>query len=107
VSKKKKPAPISMKLHRAAPEVLAPDIALAPFNEVSSVTAKQMARAELGIDALRQEVKELRSTRGTEVATHAPVINIPPRARIAKVTIRYDQLGFPTELIPQYSEPAV
>lgn len=105
--KKKKPSPISMALHKAPPkkEVVPPTSEVEPFNEVSSITAKQMARAERSIEVLRTEVVALRK-RPKAVAAEAPVVNmnIPARARIGKVTIKYDQLGFPSELIPQYVE---
>jgi hypothetical protein len=106
--KKKKPAPISMALHKKPPtrEVVPPTSEVKPFNDVSSITAKQMARAERGIEALRKEVVELRKRPQPAAAAPAPapVVNIPGRPRIAKVVIKYDQLGFPNELIPQYTD---
>ncbi len=107
---KKKPAPISMKLAKLPEKRVVPDASgVEPFNAVSSITAKQMARAERSIDNLREEVRDLRNRKPLRprVAVEAPIVNIPPRARIAKVVIKYDQLGFPSELIPQYAEPAV
>lgn len=106
--KKKKPAPIDMRLAKRAPR-LAPDEPLEPFNDVSPITAEQMARAEQSIDHLREEVKSLRKQPAPkiQVETPTPQVVIPARARIAKVTIKYDTFGTPIELIPRYAEPAV
>ena len=102
---KKKPAPISMKLAKLpTKQVVPPTSDVEPFNKVSSITAKQMARAERSIDNLREEVKGLRNRKLPRVAVGSPIVNIPARARIGKITIKYDQLGFPSELIPQYVE---
>lgn len=114
-AKKKKPAPISMKLHRepVRPPQVAPE--LAPFqpaqgiNEISPIVGEQMERAEKDIDALRTEIKELRNAPPPTIEVTPPTsqVVLPERPRITKVTIKYDQLGYPTELIPQYSEPTV
>lgn len=108
MAKKKKPAPISMKLHKERPtiEVDRPTEAVKPFNDVSSITAKQMERAERGLETLRAEVTALKNQKppAAPAPAQAPIINIPARARIGKVVIKYDQLGFPAELIPQYEE---
>lgn len=84
-----------------------PEQAPQAFNEVSPITAKQIARAERAIDNLRTEVKELRA-RPPKVQVTSPdpkvEVKLPPRPRIGKVTIKYDQLGFPSELIPHYTE---
>jgi hypothetical protein len=108
VSKKKvkKPAPINTKLHRA-PKAAPKEPVAQGINAVSPITEAQMRRAEKAIDTLRSEVKELRATPpAISVKSEAPTVTIPPRPRITKVKIKYDQLGYPSELIPQYSEPA-
>lgn len=109
MSKKKKPAPISMKLTRAPAKKKAPVPKEAPqgINDISPITMEQIKRAEKAIDNLRVEVKELRAKPPkVSVKADAPTIVLPERPRIAKVSIKYDQLGYPTELIPQYSKPA-
>ena len=109
---KKKPSPINTKLARkpVAKKAAAPAEAPAAFNDVSSITAKQMARAERAIDNLRVEVKDLRKTPPKiQVSSPNPKVEVtlPDRPRIGKIKIVYDQLGFPSELIPQYVDPAV
>lgn len=107
---RKKPIPPSRKLSKKPPTP-APGEASAGINEVSSITAKQMARAERAIDTLREEVVDLRKKGAPNIKVETPtpevVVSLPPRPRIAKVSIKYDALGMPAELIPQYSEPAV
>jgi hypothetical protein len=113
MSKKKKPAPISVSLDKkpqkkeAAP--VAPPMPVAQgINDISPITAKQIQRAENAIDNLRQEVNELRSKPPkVKVEAAAPTIVLPERPRISKVTIKYDALGYPSELIPQYSKLTV
>ena len=103
MSKKKKPAPISRKLHKEPVPKAAPQA----FNDVSPITMKQIERAERAIDNLREEVKTLRATPPkVSVKADAPQVILPERPRISKVTIKYDQLGYPSELIPQYSKSA-
>lgn len=105
----KKPEPISKSIARkpkkAAPPV--PEVAPEAFNAISPITAKQIARAERAIDNLRTEVKELRA-RPPKVQVNSPdpkvEVNLPPRPRIAKVTIKYDPFGMPQELVPIYQE---
>lgn len=103
---KKKPTPIKKSVVRKpAPKAVARGI-----NDVSPITEKQIQRAEKAIDSLRDEVNELRSRKPKiEVQSPEPkvVVNLPRRPTISKVSIRYDALGYPTELIPHYSEPAV
>lgn len=105
-----KPRPISKKIARP-PAKAAPKKEVAEgINNVSPITAKQIARAERGIDNLREEVKELRN-RKPEIKVSSPepkvVVNIPPRPRIARVKVKYDNFGVPSEFIPQYEEVAV
>ena len=105
----KKPAPISRKLSKKpAPKAPVPEHAPAAFNDVSSITAKQMARAERAIDNVREEIKELRNRKPKIHVEAAPapevIVNIPARPRIAKVTVKYDNFGAPSEFIPHYSE---
>ena len=110
MSKKKKPAPISMKLSKGAPPKKAPVPEQAPqaFNDVSPITQQQIKRAENAIDNLREEVGELRkSPPKVQVTSPETKVILPERPRITKVTIKYDQLGYPSELIPQYSKAAV
>ena len=105
MSKKKKPAPVSMKLHKEPPKRIVPKEAPQAFNDVSPITMEQIKRAEKAIDNLRMEVKELRaSPPKVSVKADAPTIVLPERPRISKVTIKYDQLGYPSELVPQYSK---
>lgn len=105
MTKKKKPAPVSMKLHKEPPKKVVPKEAPQAFNDVSPITMKQIERAERAIDNLRQEVKEMRATPPkVTVTADAPTIVLPERPRISKVTIKYDQLGYPSELVPQYSK---
>jgi hypothetical protein len=104
MAKKKKPSPPSMKL-ASKPE---PKAAPQAFNDVSPIIEAQMKRAERAVDNLREEVKELRSRPPkVQVNSEAPKVEVtlPARPRISRVTIKYDQLGYPSELIPQYSEP--
>lgn len=107
---RKKPAPPSRKLSKRPPTP-EPGEASAGINEVSSITARQMAKAERAIENLGQEVRELRAKKSPVIKVDTPtpkvVVELPPRPRIAKVSIKYDALGMPAELIPQYSEPAV
>lgn len=111
MSKKKKPAPISMKLTKGAPPKKAapvPEQAPQAFNDVSPITAQQIKRAEKAIDNLRVEVGELRKAPPkVEVTSPETRVVLPERPRITKVTIKYDQLGYPSELVPQYSKVAV
>jgi hypothetical protein len=110
VSKKKKPAPINRKLHKEPPKKAVPEKAPEAFNAVSPIIEQQMKRAERAVDNLREEVKELRARPPkVQVNSESPKVEVtlPERPRISKVTIKYDQLGFPSELIPQYSKPAV
>jgi len=113
MTKRKKPRPISTSLSKqpAPAPTPAPGEASAGINDVSSITARQMARAERAIDNLREEVQTMRKKPAPTIKVESPSpqvkVELPPRPRIAKVTIKYDQLGMPAELIPQYSEPAV
>lgn len=85
-----------------------PEEAPQAFNDISPITAKQIQRAERAIDNLREDVKELRAAPPKiKVDAPAPQVVLPERPRITKVTIKYDQLGYPSELIPQYSKAAV
>lgn len=111
--KKSKPKPIKMSVVRKAEKrKAAPVPAEAPqaFNEVSPITQAQINRAERAIDNLREEVRDIRKT-PPKVKVEAPnpkvVVELPPRARIARVTVKYDEFGIPKEFIPQYAEPAV
>lgn len=110
--KKAKPKKISMALHKEPPKKApAPKEAPAAFNAVSPITQEQMDRAERAIDTLREEVVGLRKQGTPNIKVEAPtsevVVKVPPRPRIGKVVIKYDQLGFPSELIPHYVKPAV
>lgn len=109
MSKKKKPAPISMKLHKEPKKKAAPATPVAQgINDISPITAKQIQRAENAIDNLREQVGELRRTPPkVQVTSPETKVILPERPRITKVTIKYDQLGYPSELIPQYSKAAV
>lgn len=110
MAKKKKPAPISMSIARKPQKKEAPAQAPQAFNDISPITAKQIERAERDIESLRQEVSTLRKTPpAVQVKSQAPKVDVvlPPRPRITRVKIKYDALGYPAELIPQYSEPAV
>jgi hypothetical protein len=103
--KKKKPAPISMKLSRA--KAPTPKEASKGINDVSPIVEAQMKRAERAIDSLREEVQVLRKAPPkVSVESSSPKVDviIPARPRINKITIKYDQLGYPSELIPQYSD---
>lgn len=107
----KKPTPISRKLSKKpAAKKAAPTPEHAPqaFNDISQITAKQMARAERGIDVLREEIKELRNRKQPTVKVTTPepkvVVELPPRPRIMKVTVTYDNFGIPKEFVPVYSE---
>lgn len=107
--KKKKPAPVSMSLTKKPPkkEAVPPTPVAQGINDVSPITEAQIKRAERAIDNLRTEVKELRATPPKiKVEAPTPQVVLPSRPRITKVTIKYDQLGYPSELIPQYSESA-
>ena len=107
MSKKKKPAPINRKLHKEPPKKVVPDAAPQGINDISPITAKQIQRAERAIDNLRGEVKELRARPPkVQVNSESPKVEVilPERPRIARVTIKYDQLGYPSELVPQYSK---
>lgn len=111
--RKKKPAPISTRLTKGAPPKPRKDTAPTPveapqaFNDVSPITAQQIKRAEKAIDNLRVEVGELRKTPPKiQVSSPETKVVLPERPRITKVTIKYDQLGYPSELIPQYSKAA-
>lgn len=96
-----------MKLHKEPRKKVVPDEAPQGINDVSPITAQQIKRAERAIDNLRTEVKELRATPPkVTVKADAPQVVLPERPRITKVTIKYDQLGYPSELIPQYSKSA-
>lgn len=109
MSKKKKPAPISMSLAKKPKKKAAPTPSDAPqaFNDVSPITEAQIKRAEKAIDNLRMEVGELRKTPPkVQVTSPETKVVLPERPRITKVTIKYDQLGYPSELIPQYSKSA-
>jgi len=102
----KKPSKVNTSLTRKK-KAPAPKQAPQAFNDVSPITAKQIARAERGIDNLRQEVKELRARKPEiKVESSAPQVKVdlPPRPRIGKVTIKYDPFGMPQELIPEYVE---
>lgn len=104
---KKKPSPIKKTVVKK-PAPKAPAVAQG-INDVSPITQKQIARAEQAIDNLREDVKALAS-RKPKIEVNSPepkvVVNMPRRPIIAKVVIKYDQLGFPSELIPQYSDSA-
>jgi hypothetical protein len=104
----KKPTPISRKISKKPKEKApVPEVAPQAFNDVSPITAKQIARAERAIDNLRTEVKDLRA-RPPKVSVTTPdpkvEVNLPPRPRIAKVKIKYDPFGMPQELVPVYQE---
>lgn len=100
---KHKPEPIKTSLTRKKRKKVAvatpiPEEASPVFNEDSPLVTKQ-------IEALQKDVRTLRSAKPNEAQTLPPaVVNIPARARIAKITIKYDQLGFPHEMIPHYVE---
>jgi hypothetical protein len=105
---KKKPKPISKKISKK-PAAPAPKVA-AGINDVSPIIDAQMRRAEQAIDNLREEVRDIRKQpKSVQVTAPEPkvVVNMPNRPRIAKVTVKYDNFGYPSELIPQYDESAV
>lgn len=106
---RKKPVPPSRKLSKAPPTP-EPGEASAGINTVSPITAKQIERAERAIDNLRKEVKTLsKAPPPVKVIADQPkvTVELPQRPRIVKVSIKYDQLGMPAELIPQYGELTV
>lgn len=106
---RKKPVPPSRKLSKRPPEPKVGEAA-GGINEVSPITAKQITRAERAIDNLREEVQSLRKAPPpVKVVTDQPkvTVELPQRPRIVKVSIKYDQLGMPAELIPQYGELTV
>ena len=106
---RKKPSPPSRKLSKRRSPTPKVGEASAGINEISPITAKQMARAEEAIDSLQGEVKALRKAPPpVRVTTEQPsvTVELPQRPRITKISIQYDALGMPAELIPQYSDLA-
>jgi ABC-type glycerol-3-phosphate transport system substrate-binding protein len=53
-------------------------------------------------EALEKRVAMLEGVKAPDV-----IVNIPPRARISQVAIKYDNFGQPVNLIPQYTEAEV
>lgn len=100
----KKPKPIKRSVvNKPEPK---PKVA-AGINDVSPITDAQIRRAEKEIDTLKGEVAALQKQKRTvQVMSPEPkvVVNMPNRPRIAKVTVKYDNFGYPSELIPHYSE---
>ena len=104
---RKKPSKVSRSLTKKPKKAAAPLPKDSPqaFNAVSPITEAQIKRAEKAIDNLREEVGDLRRTPPKiQVSSPETKVVLPERPRISKVTIKYDQLGYPSELIPQYSE---
>lgn len=106
---RKKPAPPSRKLSKRRPPAPKAGEASAGINEVSPITAEQMARAEGDIKSLRKDVKTLAKRPPPTIKVEAPTsqVVLPDRPRITKISIHYDTLGMPDALIPQYSDSAV
>lgn len=65
-----------------------------------------MARAENAIDSLREEVQSLRKAKRPTIKVEGPTpqVVLPPRPRIASISIKYDALGMPSEMVPVYKE---
>lgn len=106
-----KPKPIRTSLSRKrSKEVPAPvpEEASPAFNEDSPIITKQIAKHGKTLAVLQDEVHTLRSEVQKEgPVLPAPIVNIPPRARIAKIVIKYDAFGAPMEMIPKYSKAEV
>lgn len=109
MAKRDKPKPISMKLVKPsepkaaakAPPLLPADPARSgPLNDPTPGIKKQIAKTNRAVENLFDEVKALRDAPLPEPVV--PVVNVAPRPLIKKVSIKYDQLGFPSELIPTY-----
>ena len=100
----KKPAPISMSVaKKKAPtkKVAAPTKKVAAFNmdapeHKSRIVTKIVKDKELEARVTRLE--------GAEIVTPIVKVELPPRARITSVKIKYDAFGTPEELVPAYSE---
>ena len=109
--RKHKPKPINTSLSRKPQKSLAvpiPEQASPAFNEDSPIIKKQIAKQSKSIAVLQDEVHNLRSeTQKEGPALPAPVVNILPRARIAKIIIKYDAFGAPMEMIPKYTNAEV
>lgn len=103
----KKPRPIKKTVvNKPAPKKKQPVVA-AGINDVSPITDAQIRRAEGKIDSMQKEIDSLKKQKRTvQVTAPEPKVevNIPRRPRIAKVTVKYDTLGYPSELIPVYDE---
>jgi hypothetical protein len=110
VAGRKKPDPISRSLSKKPKKAPVPEQAPQAFNDISPITAKQIARAEKKIGSMRDEIDELKkSPKPIRVQTTAPKVevNLPPRPRIVSVKVKYDSFGIPEEFIPRYEEVAV
>ena len=95
LTKKKKPAPISMSLHKKpAPKKKAPAAVSEPINVPLVVAPTTVPDSDLV-----HRVAALESVGGKEI-----VVTMPVRPRIASVKIEYDNLGHPSHLIPAYTE---
>ena len=106
MAKRTKPKPISMSLVKEpvkkAPKAPPEDPAgNGGINQDTRLVAKQIARTNQTVENLFDEVKALKARPEPE-APAVPVVNIAPRPLIKKISIKYDQLGFPSELIPTY-----